>query len=178
MFKTAANIVKNGGVIAYPTESMWGLGCDPFNLNAVNKLLNLKQRNKNKGLILIAADLSPFNKILDYLSDAERQQIITAPYTTFLFNHNGQIPYWLSGGRDKFALRITKHLPAIKLCKACAGPLVSTSANLSSLPSAKTKQQVINYFGDKLDYIVDANIGNYTKPSTIIDFATNEVIRN
>jgi len=177
MFKTAAKIVKNGGVIAYPTEAVWGLGCDPFNLNAVNKLLALKKRSPNKGLILIAANLTPVLHVLDYLTDNEKHIITNALHTTFLLKHNNKISNLISGGRDNFALRITKHAPAIKLCTMCGGLLVSTSANLDGMNPATTKEQVVNYFANKLDFILDADIGNYQKPSTIIDFTNNKIIR-
>jgi len=178
MLKKAAKVVEKGGVIAYPTEAVWGLGCDPFNQNAVQKLLNLKNRSVKKGLIVISAGFAPVAKILDYLSDQERHQVLAQNYTTFLFEHHQKIPTWISGGSNKFALRFTKHLPCIKLCEACGGLLVSTSANLNGLKPAISSDQVRSYFGLKIDFIYQEQLGNYQNPSPIIDFANGKTIRS
>jgi len=177
LFKHAAQIIKNGGIIAYPTEAVWGLGCDPFNQQAVINLLNLKKRDISKGLILVAADFAQIKDVLDYLTSEQIALITKAQHTTFLFKHHQKIPPWITGGSDKFALRISKHPPIIKLCKACNSVLVSTSANISNMPCARDKQQLESYFGKQLDFILDAKLGNYPNPSTIIDFAANKIIR-
>jgi len=177
MLKTAAQVVQGGGVIAYPTEAVWGLGCDPFNQKAVQKILKLKKRSISKGLIMIAADFAPLTKILAYLNADQKEQILAANYTTFLFEHFRQIPTWISGGSNKFALRFTKHQPAYELCQACGGLLVSTSANLNGFAPALSSLEVKNYFGDELDFIYEAPLGNYPKPSPIIDFASGKIIR-
>lgn len=179
----AVEIIKQGGVIAYPTESCFGLGCDPQNLAALEKILTLKKRIKDKGLILIAANLEQAQAYVDFselsLLD-EIKQSWPGPNTWLLPPAKSlpdEVRNYICGTFPLLAVRVTAHSVANELCLNYGGAIVSTSANLAGQPAATTTQQVLDAFGNKVDYIVDAAIGQDTKPSTIRDGLTGQVLR-
>lgn len=177
--KFVAQLIKQGGVIAYPTEAVWGLGCDPWNETAVLRVLDLKQRPLEKGLILIAASAQQFNFLIEQLS-LEQQQRLQAYWPgpfTWLVPHHDLIPYWISGAHSRVALRVTNHPLVKKLCEL-TGPLVSTSANIAGLPAAKNNLMVEKYFHKQLDGLLSGALGSEKKPSRICDLITGHVIRN
>ncbi len=160
--------LKAGGLIAYPTEAVYGLGCDPFNERAVMSLLALKERPVSKGLILIASHWTQLSSLVGELDD-ERLAYITSTWpgpNTWLFPAK-HVPPWVRGEHDTIALRVPAHPLARQLCRQYGGPLISTSANKSGQAAAKSAVQVVDYFGAQLDAIVDAPIGNYAEPSII-----------
>ena len=168
--------LQQGGVIAYPTEAVFGLGCDPLNEAAVMHLLDLKQRSVDKGLILIAADFSQVSPFLQPISP--QQQAFTLPSdTTWIFPAKDDAPKWLTGRFNSLAIRISQHEPVRQLCQQFASALVSTSANLSGEPPAKTTVEVVAQFDQRLAGIFDAPVGNLAKPTQIRDSLTGEVIR-
>lgn len=175
----AVKHLKNNGIIAYPTESVYGLGCDPHNSDALHRLLNLKQREWQKGLILIAAEieqLSPF--ILPMTVEISQRVLATWPgAVTWLLPVRPQVSELLKGQSDKIAVRVTAHPLAAALCQAWGGALVSTSANISTQPPAKTATEVQHIFGNSIDYIVDGAVGKNPRPSEIRDALTNQILR-
>jgi L-threonylcarbamoyladenylate synthase len=174
--------LRDGHVIAYPTESVWGLGCDPWNERAVTTLLYLKQRPVAKGLILIAANISQIEPFLVGLSSAQRETVVStwtdpqAPATTWLVPLTADIPPWISGSHDRVALRVTRHLEAQALCTVFGRPLVSTSANPGGEPAAQTAESVIDYFHDQV-LIVPGPTSGAQQPSVIRDAITGSVLR-
>lgn len=180
----AAQLLKQQAVIAYPTESVWGLGCDPDSLPAVEKLLRLKGRSASKGLILIAASAEQFAPYLTGLeSDAlKRFQTPQQKPTTWLVPSNGCVPEWISGGHDTLALRVTDHPLAAALCRLFGGPLVSTSANPQGRPAATSAEQVQAYFGqaaegNAIDAQTPGTVGDAIKPSEIRYLISGEIVR-
>ena len=174
-----AAVVREGGVIAYPTEAVFGLGCDPLNYQAVSKLLSIKQRKPDKGLILIAADLAQIKPYIGKLSKSIYQKIekkYSTP-TTWLLPKADSLPYWLSGKHDKIAIRITAHPIAAELCRRCGYALVSTSANVEGQPPARNSLRVQRSLGRAIDKIVCGETSGLTNPSRIIDAQTNKIIR-
>ena len=146
--RIASNTIQTGGVIAYPTEAVWGLGCDPFNHQAVSKILSLKGRPMSKGLILIAANTQQFDFILKDLSEKQLSilnQSWPGPYTWIVPN-NGSVPYWVSGEHSGVALRVSNHPFVQALCGYYGGPIVSTSANPQGKPEARNRWQVFRFF--------------------------------
>ncbi|HNE27004.1 MAG TPA: Sua5/YciO/YrdC/YwlC family protein, partial [Pseudomonadales bacterium] len=136
----AVSVLHSGGVIAYPTEAVWGLGCDPHNEEAVTQLLALKQRNWRKGVILIAADVAQLAPYLRGLPE-EKLAVLHASWpgpNTWLVPNNGAAPAWITGGRSTLAVRVTAHPLAAALCKQFGGALVSTSANRAGKKPART----------------------------------------
>ncbi len=175
----AAEMLKQHAVVAYPTESVWGLGCDPQSASAVEKILQLKQRNVDKGLILIADCIERFDPFLSDLDEEllRRFREPTAKPTTWLVPNNGTAPLWITGGRDTLALRVTQHPVAAALCKLVGGPLVSTSANPQGLPAAKSASEVESYFGAAIDLQVSGQVGSSAKPSEIRYLISGDVVR-
>jgi len=177
--KQAACAFKQGGTIAYPTESVYGLGCDPENPEAVHELLAIKNRPADMGLILIAAELQ---QLQPYLSTMNRQildrMVATWPGpVTWLVPARPEVPEWIRGAHDTVAVRITAHPVAAALCAMIDTPLVSTSANIHGGVVARNMMQVRRIFGDAIAYILPGHIGGLKNPTEIRDALTNKVIR-
>lgn len=170
--------LRRGGLIAYPTESCYGLGCDPRNRNAVLRLLKLKQRPQHKGLILIAgkyAQLAPFLKALSP-NEQEKLQRDGAQAITYLMPAKPSAPRWLRGMHDTLAVRITAHREAAMLCNALNMALVSTSANRSGAKPARTYAQCRRLFGENV-WVLPGKVGTRKKPSTIRAWMSGKIIR-
>jgi L-threonylcarbamoyladenylate synthase len=175
----AARVLHSGGVIAYPTEAVWGLGCDPHNENAVAQLLALKQRDWRKGVILIAADvtqLAPYLRGLPAETLAQLQHSWPGPHT-WLVPNNGAAPAWVTGGRNTLAVRVTAHPIAAALCKQFGGAVVSTSANRAGKKPARSVFDVRCSFGDSIDAVVPGKLGGLQNPTQIRDVMTGEICR-
>jgi L-threonylcarbamoyladenylate synthase len=178
-FRGLRQFLKRGGLIAYPTESCYGLGCDPANRGAVQRLLKLKGRPQRKGLILIAAAFRQLRPYLAGLSAADQQKIAATwpgPHT-WLLPAARACPPWLTGGHSAIAVRVTAHPDAARLCRSLDMPLVSTSANASGAKPAKTFRECLRLFGAKAT-VIPGRIGKRRRPSTIHDFATGAIIRS
>lgn len=175
---SAVRCLHQNGLIAYPTEAVFGLGCDPRNEQAVQRLLALKQRSADKGLLLVAASTE---QLLDWAHiPPESLQPLSAHWpasTTYLFTATANVPRWITGAHAKIAVRVTAHPVASALCRRFGGALVSTSANLSGQPPARSAKEVSQQLGSQLDVIVGGECDPNAKPSTIIDFASGAVIR-
>lgn len=175
----AAGVLHAGGVVACPTEAVWGLSCDPFDRAAVSRLLSLKQRPVEKGLILVAADMAQLQFLLHDLTDAQRKKLEASwpGPISWLVPHHGRVPEWVHGEHDTVAVRVSGHPVVAALCRAWGGPLVSTSANPGGSQPARELFQVVRYFGDHLDGIVPGATGGSDRPSVIRDLASDRVIR-
>ncbi len=177
----AAAILHRSGVIAYPTEAVWGIGCDPFDEGAVLRLLMIKQRPVGKGLILIAASLAQVEPLIDRAGlPGERLDAVLASWPgphTWLLPCRLEVPQWLRGEHSTLALRVTAHPVVVALCDAFAGPLVSTSANLTGHPPARRRETLDRNLLDQLDGVVFGDTGSLGAPTPIRDAATGDVIR-
>jgi len=176
--KAAARVIKNQGVISYPTESVFGLGCLPLSESAVKRLLQLKHRSVEKGLILIASTLEQLERFT-LLSDADRKIINTQNTpTTWLVNKSELTPEWISGAHKKVAVRVSTH-PVVKaLCNEVGNAIVSTSANISTTKAATSALQVRRYFPVELDYYLTGKTGNIISATPIVDLETMLTIRD
>ena len=177
--KLAADVLELGGVIAYPTESVFGLGCDPQNEDAIYRLLSIKNRSPAKGLILIAASLDQLKPYIAPLSNElllKVQQTWPGP-TTWLLPANPLAPQVLKGCHPLQAVRVSRHPLVRDLCNQFGGPIVSTSANKSNRPPAKTTIQVQLQFGKDLDYILPGKTSGQKKPCEIKNALNNRIIR-
>jgi L-threonylcarbamoyladenylate synthase len=168
-----------GGVIACPTESVWGLSCDPWSWEAVQRLLALKQRPVDKGVILVAADMDQLEFLLHDLPHVQRTRLsLSWPGpNTWLVPHHRRVPPWVHGDHPTVAVRVTGHPGMAALCRAFGAPLVSTSANRAGCRPPIAGFQVRRYFGDQLDGIAPGAVGGNPRPSVIRDLATERVIR-
>jgi len=153
-----------GGIVAYPTETVYGLGCDPFDGQAVLHLLALKKRDVGQGLILVASDLSQLEPLLQPLKPAAKKRVCSTPAipVTWVLPCLPDIPVWLRGNHDSLAIRITSHPVAADLCATWEGPLVSTSANVHGRHPAISPLQVRKTFNGQLDCILHGPRGNNT----------------
>lgn len=174
----AAALLRSGGVLAYPTEAVLGLGCDPDDRAAFEKIFALKRRPSEQGVLLIAAD---FAQIADWI-DATPAAIARAQATwpgayTWIFPRSPRVPDWLAGAHDGIALRVTAHAPAAALCRAFGGPIVSTSANRHGEPPSRSADDAARIFADELDGLLDGPTGGQARPTPIADALTGAIIR-
>ncbi|AFL75081.1 L-threonylcarbamoyladenylate synthase [Thiocystis violascens] len=177
--RRAAHVIRQGGVVAYPTEAVYGLGCDPWNRAAVSRILAIKQRDVSKGLILIAADpaqLTPFVEDLPAARMAEIRASWPGPHT-WLLPIRSMTPRWLTGRFDTLAVRVTAHPLAAGLCRAFGGAIVSTSANRADRPPARTSLRVRLALEDGPDLVLAGACGGSGRPSRIRDGRTGRVLR-
>jgi len=178
--KQAVRTVRHGGIIAYPTEAVWGLGCDPWNRAAVTRLLALKNRSMDKGLILVASELSQLGDLLIDLSDSERlliSQNQPQPTTWLIPDTRNYIPRWIKGLHSEIAVRVSTHSGVRELCNYQGGMLVSTSANVSNQQPARSLREVRASFGRGVDYLLPGRLGSYQRPSEIRRLKTGVVTR-
>lgn len=175
----ARRCFEAGGIIAYPTEAVYGLGCDPLDPYAVQRLLRLKQRPLEKGLILIAADYSQLRPYISPLDSEVMAPVLASwpgPHTWILPAAPG-LPDWLSGGRDSIAVRVTRHPLTAQLCRYAGSPLVSTSANPSGHRPATTPLTVRRYFPQGIDLLLHGPLGGLSRPSQIHDARSGQTLR-
>ena len=175
----ALRALQQGEIIAYPTEAVYGLGCDPFNAAAVLNLLALKSRPVDKGLILIASDQSQLQPFISRLSKPMQQRLDNSwpGPTTWLVPAAASVPVWLRGRHNSIALRVTAHPVAAALCRVAGQAIVSTSANLSGKSPAKSRLQLKLRLRDRVDYILGGDTGGYRKPTEIRDVISGQLIR-
>lgn len=176
----AARAIAAGGIIAYPTEAVFGLGCHPDNVEAIFDLLTLKQRKIEKGLILIAADLE---QLLPYIKTPRGKilQRISASWpgpVTWLLPKRPDTPDWICGQHDSVAVRVTAHPLAAALCRYCDTALISTSANRNGQTPARSALTVRLQFGNHLDYILNGTTDKQASPSEIRDGLNDNIIRS
>lgn len=176
----AAQALRTGAVIAYPTEAVYGLGCDPMNEAAVARIWQLKQRPAAMGLILIASDWQQLAPYVAPLSEEQHQKLLSTwpgPHT-WIVPAAENTPAWLTGGRDSIAVRITDHVPSRDLCNAFGGALVSTSANLhgqAPLRDALVAEQTFQAEG--FAGVMQGELGGLERPTSIRDLRTGEWVR-
>jgi len=178
MLRRARARLKQGGVLAYSTESCFGLGCDPLDVRALRRVIAIKGRPNHKGLIVIAADIEQLRELIQPLSPQQRAELARywPGHYTFLLPASNRVPALLRGRHDRLAVRVTAHGEAAALCRALGRPLVSTSANRAGQVSLKTARDCRRRFGDSV-LTLPGRIGRRPKPSTIIDFASGRVLR-
>ena len=175
----AASAVLNGGVIAYPTEAVYGLGCNPYDAQAVMRLLQIKNRDVSQGLILLGRSFHDFSDFIlesDELIHNAMQSGKIEP-TTWLMPASQDCPEWIRGKHKTVAVRVTDHKQCRQLCDQIGSAIVSTSANRSGHPAVRTAVKVRQEFNDELDYILVGATGGRQQPSRIIDAVSGKVFR-
>lgn len=178
--RAAVRALADGGVIACPTEAVWGLSCDPDNPDAVSRLLYLKQRPVEKGLILVAADVDQLAPLFEGLTEAQRSKLALSwpGPSTWLLPHYDRVPPWIHGGSTKVAVRVSAHKDVVALCRSWGGALVSTSANPAGSRPATAQFQVQRYFQNQLDAVLPGALGGASRPTVIRDLLTDQVLRS
>jgi len=178
--RRAAQSMLAGGVWAYPTEAVWGLGCNPWDEAAVERVLALKNRPRRKGLILVAADTGQIRDLLAPLPEPLQQEVCRhwpGPTTVLLPDPHGQVPDWIRGQHQSVAVRVSAYPPVVALCRAFGGPLVSTSCNPASRAPARHSWQARRYFGDGLDGYLPGAVDGRRRPSRILDPHSGQLLR-
>ena len=177
----AAAAMRAGGVIAYPTEGVWGLGCDPFDEAAVLRLLALKQRSVDKGLILVAADVSQFDGLADWdaLPPARVGEIAAGwpGPNTWIVPASARVPRWITGSHAGVAMRASAHPVVAALCRAFGGAIVSTSANPAGAPAPRRYEELDMELRAAVDGVVEGETGGRDRPSDIRDARTGALLR-
>ncbi len=177
--RTAAALLRDGAVIAHPTEGVYGLACDPFDALAVERILTLKGRALDAGFILLADSLTTLQPLCAPLP-GERWEDITASWPgpiTWIVPAARGVPPWITGGRDTLAVRVTAFAPAAALCRQAGGLLVSTSANPSGKPPARSALRARVYFGNRLDGVLGGPTGGLARPTPIRDALSGQWLR-
>lgn len=173
----AARVLHAGGVIAYPTEGIFGIGCLPDDSDAVNRILRVKSRPVSMGLILIVSDPVQIEGWIELpLADIDLAADADNP-VTWIIPASTDAPAWICGDHDSIAVRLTSHKVARELCEQAASAIVSTSANVSGHPPARHVQVLRRQFGTLVDYIVPGDCGPATGPSEIRDYVTGKIVR-
>lgn len=179
---TTVDALRRGGVVAYPTEAVWGLGCDPFNEAAVVRLLALKQRPVDKGLILVAADTGQLDALVDWAAlPDERRATVLASWPgahTWTVPVTAQVPAWIRGSHASVAVRVSDHPTVVALCGAFGGPLVSTSANLTGQPPAFHREELDPALTGQLAAVCEGETGGLAAPTPIRDALSGQVLRS
>ncbi|KGQ18039.1 tRNA threonylcarbamoyladenosine biosynthesis protein RimN [Lysobacter dokdonensis DS-58] len=177
----AANVLRCGGVLAYPTEAVWGLGCDPFDEAAVLRLLAIKQRAVDKGVILVAADLAQFDGLLDWNAlPRDRVEAVHAQWPgprTWIVPATARVPRWITGSHVGVAVRVSDHPVVVAVCRAFGQPIVSTSANLAGEPPAFAFDALSPDVLSRVDGVSDGDTGGLRAPTAIRDAATGAELR-
>ena len=170
--------LRRGGLVAYPTESCYGLGCDPRNPRALKRLIRLKGRGAAKGLLLIADHIKRLQAFMRPLSAGDRARMTRSwpGPVTWVVPASAACPPLLTGGRATIAVRVTAHPAAARLCRSLGMALVSTSANKHGKKPAKTATECRRIFGTQVR-VIAGRIGQRRRPSTLIDLATGTVLR-
>lgn len=179
----AVEALQQGGVIAYPTEAVYGLGCDPKNLSAVKNILELKEREKEKGLILVAANFEQLKPYLIPLEKHIEDKLITSwcdscSPITWIVPAKSEVSDYVKGKFDSLAVRVSHHPLVKELCEQFEGAIVSTSANISMQEAARTSEQVREIFNDRVGIVLEGETNIHAQPSEIRDALTDKVIRS
>ena len=177
----ALRALRSGGVIAYPTEAVWGLGCDPDDEAAVHRLLAIKQRTVDKGLILVAAGLAQFDGWLDWDAlPATRTAAVRASWPgphTWIVPALPRVPAWITGVHSGVAVRVSAHPVVAGLCRAAGMPLVSTSANRAGEPPAFARAALDPAIVAAVDAVCAGETGGLQAPTAIRDARSGAVLR-
>jgi len=174
-FKIAFN---KGSIFAYPTEAVFGLGCDISNISAIKRILDIKKRNESKGLIVISDNFEKIRDLIDArYHDLFLQNCKDATRTTWLWPASNKTLGEVTGGGNKIAIRITKHPVCISICKLLQQPIISTSANISGENPTTTFDETLKIFNESVDFIINDSVGINKKPSRILDLLTKKILR-
>lgn len=178
---TAVAVLHRGGVIATPTEAVWGLGCSPFDGEAVHRLLAIKRRPVGKGLILAGAEVGQFDALVDWDAvPGARREAVRASWpgpATWVLPATIAVPRWITGGHAGVAVRVSAHPVLAGLCRRFGGPVVSTSANLAGEPPAFRREALAPALIALVDGVCEGETGGLASPTPIRDALTGAVLR-
>ena len=170
--------LKSGEVIGYPTEAVYGIGCDPWNQSSVEKIAKIKGRKKRQTFLMVASSIDQLTDLIDISRLSSQVKSSWPGHTTWLIKAKENVPYWLQDEQtNKVGVRISNHPLVRELCNEYGKPIISTSANISGKEEIKNQQEFMRTFSSDINYLVDGDLGDYDKASMIIDMETNKKIR-
>ena len=174
--------LRRGGVVACPTEAVWGLGCDPFDEAAVMRLLAIKGREVGKGLLLVAAAPAQLDGLVDWdaLPAASRDAVFASwpGPNTWVLPATPRVPRWITGDHDGVAVRVSAHPLVVALCQGFGGALVSTSANTAGEPPARTEDELTPALRAAVDAVLPGETGGLDRPTPIRDARSGVRLRD
>ena len=173
----AAHIIRSGGVIAYPSDTIYGLGCDPYNPGAVERINTIKQRPSNKQFILLAGNIEQIKPLIQISKDQEILLTQNNEPTSWVVNAKPSAPNWLTDNNNTLTIRISNHENIKQLIHILGHAIISTSANISGKKPATNALQLHQYFHRKVDKILISNTKQSGKPSKIIRLCDNYIFR-
>tara|TARA_B100001059_G_scaffold236582_1_gene287977 strand:- start:3753 stop:4298 length:546 start_codon:yes stop_codon:yes gene_type:complete len=172
----ASEIIKNGGVVIYPTEGIYGIGCDPFNRSSIEDIFKIKGRESDKSFIILCSKINHIERVIN-IKLFDKRKLNDNSFTTWIVPSSEDCPTWLE--KDKsVAIRITNHPVIDELCHYLNGPIVSTSANYSNQKYINDITIIEKHFDGKVDCIVNGSLGKEKKPSMIRNILTNKILRH
>ena len=173
--KEATAVLKNGGIIVYPTETVYGIGCDPFNMDAYEKVRGLKKRLDNKSYLLLASSLSQVEECAGELEAIPRRlaDVFWPGPLTMVIKPSNQVPAYLLGVSNGIAFRVTSHPVAASLAREFGHPIISTSANITGQSPIITYEKALSVFGDRADLVIENSERLQGTPSTVIDLTSH-----
>jgi L-threonylcarbamoyladenylate synthase len=171
----AAGIIAAGGVIAFRTDTFYGLGADPFNARAIRKIRLLKGREDGKPILLLISDESEVDR---FIQQAAFFKLVARNHwpapLTLIGVSRPEVPAALTASTHTIGVRLPDDENVRALVRACGGALTATSANVSGQPPARTAKEVENYFPAGIDLIVDGGEATATQASTVLDVSSSE----
>src|SRR5690554_1587960 len=174
--EAAAAVLRAGGIVAHPTEAVWGLACNPASEAATGRLLALKRRDVDKGLILVAASASQLERLVDWSElPQDRREAVLASWPgphTWIVPATAAVPAWIRGSHAGVAVRVTGHPPAAALCSAFGGAIVSTSANTAGAPPPHALDAFEPEILAGVDAVLEGETGRLARPTAIRDALT------
>ncbi|MFL2639923.1 MAG: L-threonylcarbamoyladenylate synthase [Dehalococcoidia bacterium] len=173
--RAAAVVLRSGGMVAFPTDTVYGLGADAFNESAVKRIFSAKNRNKDHGLPVLISQIDQIKQLVNKLSKSEEKLIkhFWPGALTIVFNRHSKVPNIVSGGSDTIAVRMPSSEVALNLIEEFGGPIVGTSANRSGFSEAVSAEQAESEIGTWLDYLIPSDEICSGTPSTILDMTTS-----
>ncbi|UNM95327.1 Sua5/YciO/YrdC/YwlC family protein [Ignatzschineria rhizosphaerae] len=180
-YDEAATALKNGEIIAYPTEGVYGFAADAMNAKAVEAVLSLKDRSASKGFIVMAASLEKLSPLIKPLTNEQRETLLGSlrggSRYTWIVPAQDHCPEYLRGQFTTLAVRVTNHPDALALCDLMPVGVVSTSANLHKEAPLESPEAIMALFGDRIAGVMVGNVGGLSSPTRIVHLESGEVIR-
>jgi len=171
----AALIIRQGGVAAYPTESFYGLGVDPAREDAVNRVFQMKEREKNRPILILIPSIESLDSYVTHVSVAAHA-LIDAFWPgglTLVFDASDRVPKTVTAGTGKIGIRLSSHPVAASLVRILGAPITSTSANLSGKGACRSGEEVLQQFGKKVDIVLDGGPAMGKSASTVLDVSVD-----
>ncbi len=173
----AAHLIRHGGIIAYPTDTIYGLGCDPYNADAVASINDIKQRPRSKQFILLAGHIDQITPLVDLDKEQLYKLTRTTEPTSWVIDAKPSAPSWLISDSGTITIRISQQPDVQRLCRILGHAIISTSANPSGKPPARNSLELHKYFHHSLDKILANHQKLTASPSKVIRLCDNHVIR-